>query len=294
MTGIIYPNSPLNPRVVDEEFADEKTTARWAGVDVNSLVDHDGLMKNEKEANFRNLTNSDNKLFYRGWMLTEDAYEFLYDSLAFRGLDMVVTPSQYVSAHHLPGWVGIFGGITPASIILSENPTVEEIVKAGNRLAASPFTDSESFVVKDFVKSRKHEWDTACYAADVETLPSVVAEFIRLQEEYLVGGIVIREFVELDKTFPESRLWWVDDELVLNTLHPDVVGTDEVTVMDPDFLDVVKARLAMLGAPFVTTDIARKTNGEFVVIEVGDGQVSGFNKNVTDEQITTLFAALKR
>ncbi len=53
----------------------------------------------------------------------------------------------------------------------------------------------------DIVKSRKHEWDEACFipaADDKSAVEQVVSRFVELQGDDLAGGLAFREFVELD------------------------------------------------------------------------------------------------
>lgn len=66
--------------------------------------------------------------------------------------------------------------------------------------------------MKDFVKSRKHDWHEACYVpelADGEQLASVVGRFMELQGAHLSGGLVLRSF-EPFVAGGEARVWWVD------------------------------------------------------------------------------------
>jgi hypothetical protein len=130
-------------------------------------------------------------------------------------------------------------------------------------------------VVKDYVKSRKHEWDEACFIADTTDLArvsAVVARMVELQEDNLNGGIVMRRFEDYRQErghSVEARVWWVDGEAALVTAHPD---TPQLT-LDPD-LSQIAPLVKGLGCPFVTTDIAQRADGIWRVVEVGDGQVS--------------------
>ncbi|MFI1304390.1 GNAT family N-acetyltransferase [Streptomyces sioyaensis] len=72
-----------------------------------------------------------------------------------------------------------------------------------------------------------------------------------------------------------ARVWWVDGEPVLTGPHPDTPGLRPV----PDLASVAPAVRA-LGARFVTTDLARRADGVWRVVEVGDGQVSGLPAGV--------------
>ena len=88
--------------------------------------------------------------------------------------------------------------------------------------ALAPFGDAP-LVLKDFVKSRKHEWAEACFipsAADREAVERVVGRFLELQGEDLAGGLVFREYVEFEPVgvhprsgmplTQEYRIFWLD------------------------------------------------------------------------------------
>ena len=282
VTRILYPADIFSPNSVDEAFAAEASVARENGLYPSLLIDDLG------EHRLKNLPEDGSSVLYRGWMLTATHYRAISNKLAARGITFVTSPEQYEAAHHLPGWVDIFKGLTPKSAVLSVDADGATVLAAASTLGSS------AFIVKDYVKSRKHDWETACYAPTLDALPSVVAEFVRLQEEdgTLEGGIVIREFVELDKTAPEIRMWWVNNKLVLTTPHPDNPEA-EVPVFAPEFIDEIQERVTVLDSPFVTTDVALLATGEWIVIEAGDGQVSGFPNTVTDEELAYLFAALR-
>lgn len=283
--GILYPSDPFNERIPDTAFSNETEAIRWADIPT-SVFESDSLSDGIDGVRFRKLPEDDDaRLFYRGWMLTAEEYTTLYEALQSLGTQMISTPENYVSAHHLPGWYHTFEGLTPKTVILPKDADRESIQRNAEELHA------QAYVVKDFVKSRKDEWDTACYAPSLETLPSIVEEFVRLQEEYLVGGIVIREFVELDKNEPEIRIWWTHTQPTLITPHPDYFDQN-IAELSEAFLYEIKERVEPLGSPFVTTDVAKTISGEWIVIEVGDGQVSGLPDDLEAEQIEKLFKAV--
>lgn len=140
--------------------------------------------------------------------------------------------------------------------------------------------------MKDFVKSRKHEWHEACYVpelADAGRLAAVVGRFVELQGTFLSGGLVLRSF-EPFVAGGEARVWWVDGAAVLVTAHPDTPGA--VSVPEPA---LPREAVGRLGPRWVTTDLALREDGVWRVVEVGDGQVSGLPAGA---ETGALFAAL--
>lgn len=264
---VLFCADPLDPRRIDEHFAREADTVRATG-GAAVLLDHDLLRRGEAAEAVRRVPRGLGPLWYRGWMVGSAEYRELAKALAARGAPLMTPPDGYQRAHELPGWYDTFAGLTPRSVWLPLGP--REVPSAAELAAAvAGFADGAA-IVKDYVKSRKHEWDDACYVPDVSDIPRLrgtVAALVGLQDSFLTGGVVVREFEPYDTA--ECRVWWVDGEPVLVGAHPDTPAQEP----EPD-LDHVRAAVRALGCRFVTTDLARRTDGRWRVVEVGDGQVS--------------------
>ncbi|MFF4651446.1 ATP-grasp domain-containing protein [Streptomyces sp. NPDC001380] len=274
---ILLPCDPLAPRRTDGHFAGEAEVVRELGGDT-ALVDHDALLAGDAEAAVRRVPRGPSAAWYRGWMVPSAAYAALARALAARGCTLLTTPAGYTAAHELPGWYGAFEGATPQSTWLpgAAVPPPHELAAAARRLGGTG-----PAVVKDFVKSRKDEWEEACFVpdlADTAALHRVVSRFVELQGEFLTGGVVLRRFERYrlrGGRAEEWRVWWVDGEAALVTPHPDAaVLAGGTPAADPD-LGAVRPLVHALGCRFVTTDLAvREDDGRLQVVEVGDGQVS--------------------
>ncbi|MFI2366583.1 ATP-grasp domain-containing protein [Promicromonospora sp. NPDC019610] len=275
---LLVPSDPLAPRAPDEHFAREVEAARGGGLTV-AVVDHDAVVAGELPAAVRQVPASDvaRTAWYRGWMICSSAYARLGSALEARGVRLLTSPAAYAAAHELPGWYDAFAGSTPASVWSpwepGRTPTPADVGPLLETLGGGPG------VVKDYVKSRKHEWDEACYVpdlADINTATRVVARMVELQGDGLAGGIVVRAFepfVTDGGRAQEVRVWWVLGAPALVTPHPDAPAGSDADV-PAGVLDAVGRNVAALGAPFVTTDLALRADGVWRVIEVGDGQVS--------------------
>ncbi|MFC4127153.1 ATP-grasp domain-containing protein [Nocardia rhizosphaerae] len=276
---LLFCSDPLNPRRVDDHFAAQADAVLAAGGTV-ALLDHDALSGGDPAAAVRRVPKSGGPMWYRGWMIPVDRYRALARALAERGCALAVSPENYAKAHELPGWYEIFAELTPPSRWAATTPgkVPGEPVLAGlaGALGAGPG------IVKDYVKSRKHEWDTACYVPDLgdgSALRRIVERFVELQGRYLAGGIVLRRFEDFTEDgggrAVEARVWWLDGEPALVGPHPD----DPTVCPEPDLSAVARA-VSALGCRFVTTDVARRADGSWRVIEVGDGQVSDLPSTV--------------
>lgn len=271
-SALLLPCDPLNLRRADPHFAREAVAARGLGGAV-AYLDHDAAVRGDVAEAVGRVPRDLGEVRYRGWMLTSSAYEALDAELRARGVRLATSPTAYRAAHELPGWYASFREHTPESrvIPLAPGERPAPALLAAEAAALPP----GAAIVKDWVKSRKHEWDTACFVpdlADTAHLSSVVGAFLDGQAEFLAGGVVLRAFEEF--TGPEARVWWVGGEPVLVTPHPDTPDASVDAVLDTPSMSAVRAAVRELGAPFVTTDLARRTDGAWRVVEVGDGQVS--------------------
>ncbi|MER7750994.1 ATP-grasp domain-containing protein [Kitasatospora sp. NPDC097643] len=290
--AILFPADPLNPRRPDPHFAWEARLLRELGGE-HHLVDHDALLAGHAEEAVRRVPRDGGPLWYRGWMLPSARYAAFAAALTARGCGLLTSPAGYATAHELPGWYDVFDGATPASVWIPSTgvpapPGPTELAAAVARLGGHG-----PAIVKDYVKSRKHEWHEACYVpelADLAAVGRVVARFVELQGEFLAGGVVLRRYEEFERAdggpgsadsspgpaggrggrAAEARVWWLDGEPVLVGPHPDAPHD----TVEPD-LTGVHALVRTLGCRFVTTDLASRADGTgWRVVEVGDGQVS--------------------
>ncbi|MGW2376605.1 ATP-grasp domain-containing protein [Kitasatospora sp. NPDC001683] len=293
--SMLFPADPLNPRRPDPHFAWEARLVRELGGE-HHLVDHDALLAGRAEEAVRQVPRGSGPLWYRGWMLPSARYAEFAAVLTDRGGNLLTSPPGYAAAHELPGWYGAFEGATPPSVWIPTTrgvpPTPEELAEAVARLGGSG-----PAIVKDYVKSRKHEWHEACYVpdlADLAAVSRVVGRFVELQGEFLAGGVVLRRYEEFeraagpdegasgegggggDRQAVEARVWWLDGRPILVGPHPDAPHLQ----VDPDLTEV-PALVRRLGCRFVTTDLASRADGSgWRVVEVGDGQVSDLPRGI--------------
>ncbi|MFF0504378.1 ATP-grasp domain-containing protein [Streptomyces fimicarius] len=288
--GFLFCADPLRLSRPDPQFADELATARAAGGRI-ALLDHDALLAGDAAGAVARVARDSGPYWYRGWMIPSGRYAELEAALAARGCTLLTGAAGYRRAHELPGWYEEFGALTPRSVWCAlapgaPAPTADELAGLAAPLGPGPG------IVKDFVKSRKHEWFEACYVpelADREQLASVVGRFVELQDAFLAGGLVLRAF-EPFVAGGEARVWWVDGEAVLTTAHPDTPDTPNAPDRDPvRELPSLREAVGRLGLRWVTTDLALREDGVWRVVEVGDGQVSGLPAGAETGE---LFAAL--
>lgn len=291
MTLVVFPCDPSRPRAPDPAFAREVEAAEAIGLQVG-VIDHDEAARGDAAAAVRFTPPGPQRVVYRGWMLRPQRYAPLHDALVARGLSPLTSPAAYQATHHLPAWYPHVEGLTPRSRWVVDAPLVEGAVEAACAFGDAPL------VVKDFVKSEKHLWAEACFvprASDGAAVARVVSRFLAERGGDLEGGVVLREFVDLERLgahprsgMPlavEARVFLLDGAPAL------VLPYWEGTWVPAPPVERFLPALARVGARFMTADLARRADGEWLLLEVGDGQVSGLPEDAAPIDLYRALAA---
>ena len=258
------PSDPLRASRPDPHYAGGAAAARELGHTV-ALVDHDALCRPGAESNALSRVRGEGEAVYRGWMLRAERYAAFEGALAQRGIRLRTTASAYKSAHELPGWYEALRAYTPETV-WTAGPGEDAFEECRRSLRAGPA------VLRDYTKSMKHHWDEAAYIPDLADRAGawrVAKRFLELREDDFTGGFVLRRFERF--TSAEARTWWRDGECVLVTPHPD---TPAESVPETVAAQAFAPAIAALGLPFVTVDLVLRDDGQWRVVELGDGQVS--------------------
>ncbi len=275
----------LIDKKVDPDFEEEYWAATEQGFTI-SLLNFEGLdNQNILKATSRIKGNDTLELaIYRGWMIQPDKYKFLFEHLLSKNIKLVNTPKEYETCHYLPSSYKYIEGLTPRTnwMVMDEPIDFEKVFKL------TDVFQEEAIIVKDFVKSLKHNWKEACFipnASDRDAVRKVVSRFLELQGSYLNKGLVFRKFEELEfltnhskSKMPltkEFRLFFLYGELieVFNYWDEGDYGNTR-----PD-LDKFKEVGKTIKSNFFAMDIAQKKDGSWIIMELGDGQVSGLPDN---------------
>lgn len=280
--NILFCNNPFDTKKVDPDFEEEFTAAKEAGL-TPLLFSFEELKDGNiaQAASKIKASGSLQPVLYRGWMLKPKQYALLYDHLLSKNYKLINSPAEYQNCHYLPDSYRFIETHTPTTIwMLVENGQVDY-----DRVFSSieVFGDAP-LVIKDYVKSQKHYWDTACFipsAGDREKVKTVIENFVGLQGNDLNEGLVIREFVALNdlaihskSKMPlkqENRLFFFNGQLIACY---DYWEEGEYTTEQPP-LDLFSGIAKRVESNFFSMDIAKTKNGQWLIIELGDGQVAG-------------------
>lgn len=290
-TNIIFP-ALCNTRKIEPFWLKEAEAAGAAGFGISLLKDHNeagpAFITNNKAENY----------IYRGWIIKPSYYKEMCEVAKGPLLNNV---DNYLSSYDFPKWYSAFStDDTPSSVIY----TAEEVRELGLSeisLRVSEYVfrrryvrikQSQALIVKDFLKSRKHEWFDACFIKDAY-VPSetfrVLQNFFKLQGRDFYGGLVFRDFLNLKKLgqhpktgmpLPvEFRTFFINQKPIITTRYwqNDIEYPEEIKSPPQDWLEYIGKKLL---SPFVALDIAQSDDDKWWVIEVNDGGSAGYPEHL--------------
>lgn len=282
---IIYCSSPINTKIVDPCYEDEFDSAVKNGFEV-ALINFETLIIKNLATALKNLTPSANPepAIFRGWMLNAENYALFYEGLKNKNLFLINNPEQYINCHYFPVSYDVIKEKTPKSIWFS----LKDEFNFDSLFEKLAIFEGKPIIVKDYVKSQKHKWKDACFinsANDFSEVKRVVSNFITLQGDELNEGLVFREFCELTfigdhskSNMPltkEYRLFFLNGKLLDKYNYWDEGEYNEEVINLDDFISIAKE----IKSRFFSMDIAKTVAGNWILIELGDGQVAGLPDN---------------
>lgn len=213
-------------------------------------------------------------------MMKPELYRSFYNKLEEKGIILINSPEEYEKYHMLPDCYDDFKDDTAKSVWENQG-TVESALRMVRGLEGP-------YIVKDFVKSRKHEWYDACYInniADKTNAEKIIRNFVERQGSDLVGGVVLRQFEKLNPIgFYEKSGMPISEEYRVFVFAGKILIIDDYWQTDKkvSFSDKerrwIEASVRKMKSNFVTMDLARREDGGLIIMELGDGQVSGLHQ----------------
>lgn len=273
---ILFPSSYMNSRRADEAFEREYEAALAAGLEV--MLFHQQLWDEKRE--IRLDFEKQGQTLYRGWMVKPEDYQIFHDRLWDKGIKLLTDPDQYETMHIFPNVYKWLAEDTPKTLFfpLHARMDVEEIRR-----------ELGEFMVKDYVKSAKNTDFPVYFDRDISQteFDRWMERFYEIRGELLTGGILAKQYVKLKKYgghTNEYRVFYLRGQLISvcrNSLQPDYAA---------ELPGSLAEKYAMLPSPFYTVDYAEKEDGQWVVVEAGDGGVSGLSER---QDYEAFFRAVK-
>lgn len=293
---IIFPSNPLHVYEVDQDYYDEYTVFKG----IKGILNFDRMREihNDTKSCLLNLDNFSSNAIYRGWMLTPAEYKRLYETLKENGVTLINNPEEYNNTHLAINWLGNanINSLETATIDFDRYKIISFMEQC--REALKTFHCDKVFI-KDYTKSiastdiEKNEY-SIIDVKNIDNAMNTIYKFVNAKGEDLMGGIVLRQYVELNKlytrevgpiertvditVYEEYRVFVKNGEIacVITTFdnyYGEKCRMSSTTEVE-NFVKNILANTDII-SNFFTIDVAITENGTPVVIELGDGQVSG-------------------
>lgn len=293
MKTIIIPSEPFNNKNPEPMFEAEYNSAKKFGnvflLDFEEFVEGN-LLKKFPKANVEN-----KEIYYHGWMMDINQYKNFYTTLGNKGYRLTNNPTQYAGFHYFDGWYSSIEGLTPQSIMI-DSDELHTILKATLQFQNKCNSD---ILIKDAVKSLKHDWFTACFIGYNDTLlayEKVIENFLKIKKEHndLKLPVVIRKFEKLVSIgkHPKSgmpisyeyRTYIHNGKIMFQTPYWDLdYKADQAP--PKEFIQTLIDKITFnCSSELFTIDTALKQDGTWTCIEVGDGQVSALPNNADKDE----------
>jgi len=286
--NIIIPASELNKRKPHDMYQEEYDAAsKYADVhllDINDIVrartDKEVVSMMVPRLQWGSITQP---VFYHGWMMDHDMYHDFNQFLKGRGYLLTNNLDNYFCGHYFDAWYDVLKDLTPKSAILKMNsfrdpkPELRPMIDA---VLAFQKENKCAVIIKDGVKSLKHDWNEACFIpadANAFQVAKVVSTFLTIKTNYndFQGSFVIRKFVELKQIglHPKSKMP-ISQEYRTFILRGKIISQDPYWEGDYDAETPPEELINEIASNLFTIDTAQLADGTWTCIEVGDGQVS--------------------
>lgn len=238
----LYPQCAFEKAQVDAVFSTEYTHMQQLGFACHLVDDEQLLIKNLVK---NKLTHND-KVIYRGWMMSLEQYQTFEKKLS--PIELLTDGADYAYCHHLPRWYDDLHDLTAKTICFSGIPTEKQLENSINELNWS------AYFIKDFVKSNYDK------RGSVAKNLGEIKEIIALLGKYrcIEGGICLREFEHYQHDTEERYFVYQGKIFSPNGCIP-------------AFAHEVAERI---NVPFFSMDIIKNIEGQYRLVELGDGQVS--------------------
>ncbi len=262
----LLPSEPMNTRKVDTDFQKEYEALIKMDFKVY-LFDHDQLVNYKQLISNIDFSES-GEIILRSWMLKAEEYRELYNILSRNKIQLINTPEQYLNCHYYPNVYKHIENYAPRSIWFN---TIDQLNVDICRKHIG--TD---IIIKDFVKSEKG-YDEIFHLENSLSPNDFFERVVKFKESrgrLFNEGIVFKEFCPLrkygDKT-NEYRIF-VYKHRIISVSQNTELGYGQ----HPNY-EFVRDIIQNIDSNYFTVDIAEKEDGSWMILECGDGQVSGLS-----------------
>ena len=264
---LLFPSSYFDINKVDEDLEKEYKAAKSIGLFDFAIFNYDKWF-NEGKLKLDHKPDVLTKAIYRGWMMKPEKYKAFYETLLTKNIKLITTPDEYEMMHVFPNAYHYFANDTAKMLLypLHSQIDVGELKKSFER-----------FMIKDYVKSVKGSDFPKCFDAGItqKEFDNWMELFYKYRGDLLTGGICVKEYLDLkkyDERTNEYRVFYINH----------TVATVSENSAQPFYANKVPQELVEkymnLNSIYYTVDYAELEDGNWTVIEAGDGSVSGLSE----------------
>ena len=229
-------------------------------------------------------------VIYRGYMMKPEQYSTFHSTFYYNRYDLINTVQNYNHCHLLPNSACDLKQFMPTVVyaaIVEGVTTKEQVISSLYRIVKRSEHD---WILKDFVKSEKDIPGLLIIEKEISEIDfsNKIDLFINERGKLFTSGICLRSFVDLreysvehyedakmHKCFNEWRNWYFKGKLICSEQNSNLKDVSSPSV---EFLNELGEKLYS-ESNYFTIDVAEKANHGWVVLETGDGQVSGLAPN---------------
>lgn len=273
---ILFPCDYFTKKEVDSSYKKEYEATKLLGID-SLLFNYDTLICDGKLSISGALSNDISILIYRGWMLKPAEYLILNLTFIEKfGISLINNMGEYSKCHY-------FDKVYP--IIKDDTPYIRQMFMDDleHEYNLLPKLFPNGFMMKDNVKSVKGTNFPMKISSDItfDEFKNLVYRFIEERGILYTGQIILKDYVDLirygkdDSSFTnEFRAFFYKGNLIsLERNSNQTFDTNKPPMnLVMKYSDKIKSN-------FYTLDFGELSNGKWVILESGDGQVSGLSPN---------------
>ena len=264
---ILFPSSFFSVKKVDEDLQEEYDAVKETGLFDIIIFGYDKWFSEGKLV-LSDTPGEMSEAVYRGWMMKPEIYNRFYEELLQNNIKLKTTPSEYSRMHVFPNVYDLVKEDTAKMAVfpLHEEIDIENVKKHFKR-----------FMVKDYVKSVKgtefpQYFDYTITQAKFNDWMEV---FYKYRGDLLTGGICIKSYLDLKRyrnRTNEYRVFYINHKPITTSRNSGQIATA------PQPPEELINKYKDLPSCFYTVDYAELSDGEWMIIEAGDGSVSGLSE----------------
>jgi hypothetical protein len=272
MIKLLFPQNPVMRKLPDSVFEAEFDAARALGFEcllfAEESIEFEGL-----DRALRNLPPTDDcELLYRGWIFTEERYRQFHSALLVKGYRLISTPEQYAEVTYFPNYYPKIREVSPRAVF-TDAPEAYQAWSLSRKLGDGPF------VIKDHIKSAKHQWHEACFipkGAGREQFEWTAENLKREQDKVFNRGFVVKEYIPLRSRGASPREYPMCEEYRLFFWHKRLLVASHYHDQPANPVDwqAFEQIAQLFDSPFFSMDVAQTEKGDWIIVDMGAGECS--------------------